>query len=276
MMNGLVFVCTLLVADSLAKLVVPVPVHPSQGLIDEAEQMTESRIVNGDDATIGANPWQVSLRSSNSHICGGSILNSTAVITAAHCVDGSGSYTVRYGSGKRTDGGSVTTVTKVTMHPSYDSGAGLYPNDIAVLRVEKMHLHSNAQAIPLNSRSNSDLAGLDPGSCRITGWGRTSGTGPLPDTLQGTNVKILTDSTCKNVWGNYICNTCHICLQAEDGATQISACNGDSGGPLVCANGNTMELVGVTSWGASGCPTTYPSVYAEVNSYRDFLINYSA
>ncbi|XP_069118841.1 chymotrypsinogen A-like, partial [Argopecten irradians] len=282
-----------------------------------------SRIVNGDDATIGANPWQVSLRSSNSHICGGSILNSTAVITAAHCVDGSGgSYSVRYGSGNRLSGGSVTTVTKVKHHPNYNSESGAFPNDIAVLTVNGMNLDIQLKSLfVLKSSYDMYLIYID-GIETIVDDNHSKNPYTyfsLPETLQGTDVKILTDSTYKNTWGNNIykiqdtrdyqaqascsqtpwtdpsvlhqhidgcprpdanppelCNTCHICLQAEDGATPISACNGDSGGPLVCANGNTMGLVGVTSWGASGCLTIYPSVYAEVNTYRDFLINNSA
>lgn len=45
------------------------------------------RIVGGDIATIGQFPYQVSLQSYNEHICGGSIISSTHILTAAHCVD---------------------------------------------------------------------------------------------------------------------------------------------------------------------------------------------
>ena len=38
---------------------------------------------------------------------------------------------------------------------------------------------------------------------------------------------------------------------------------GDSGGPMVCGN----VLAGVTSWGASGCNTTAPTVYTRY-SYK--------
>lgn len=44
------------------------------------------RIIGGVEATLGRWPWQVSLYYSNRHTCGGSIINSQWVVTAAHCV----------------------------------------------------------------------------------------------------------------------------------------------------------------------------------------------
>ncbi|XP_033734419.1 fibrinolytic enzyme, isozyme C-like [Pecten maximus] len=266
-MNGLVFVCILLVADSWAKVAVPVPRHPSEDLIKGAEQLYNSRIIGGSDVTISDNPWQVSLRSIfTGHICGGVILSSTTVLTAAHCVTG-GFYSVSYGTGL-TSSGSTVQVTNIRSHRDYnpDSTTFAFPNDIAVLTVQEMSLGGNAQAISLTSRSNDELVFA---SCRITGWGVTD-TGSPSTTLKGANMNVLTDSECMETWGGNICPECHICVYGDG---ERSACNGDSGGPLVCANGNEMELVGVTSWGATNCPANYPSVYTEVRSYTNFVFN---
>ena len=50
---------------------------------------------------------------------------------------------------------------------------------------------------------------------------------------------------------------------------------GDSGGPLVCQvnpdGEGPYELVGITSWGLSGCGTDYPSVYVRVSTFREWL-----
>ncbi|KAG7266410.1 hypothetical protein CRUP_027143 [Coryphaenoides rupestris] len=44
------------------------------------------RIIGGGEALLGRWPWQVSLYYSNRHTCGGSIITSQWVVTAAHCV----------------------------------------------------------------------------------------------------------------------------------------------------------------------------------------------
>ena len=55
----------------------------------------------------------------------------------------------------------------------------------------------------------------------------------------------------------------------------FSAVQGDSGGPLVCQaesdGSGPYELVGITSWGLSGCGTDYPSVYVRVSTFRDWI-----
>lgn len=44
------------------------------------------KIAGGQAATEGQFPYQVSLRLFNFHICGGSIIDTRTILTAAHCV----------------------------------------------------------------------------------------------------------------------------------------------------------------------------------------------
>lgn len=57
-------------------------------------------IVGGTAATAGEFPFIVSLQRSGSHFCGGSLLDSRTVVTAAHCTQGqtASALTVRAGS----------------------------------------------------------------------------------------------------------------------------------------------------------------------------------
>ena len=43
--------------------------------------------MGGQTATPNSWPWQLSLRVSNRHICGASLINNMWAVTAAHCVD---------------------------------------------------------------------------------------------------------------------------------------------------------------------------------------------
>ncbi len=47
-----------------------------------------TRIVNGETAIPHSWPWQVSLQEGGRHFCGGSLINSRWVVSAAHCDPG--------------------------------------------------------------------------------------------------------------------------------------------------------------------------------------------
>lgn len=46
----------------------------------------ESKIVGGHLIVIELAPYQISLRRNNQHFCGGSIINPTTIVSAAHCI----------------------------------------------------------------------------------------------------------------------------------------------------------------------------------------------
>ena len=211
-------------------------------------------IVNGNESATGARPYQVSLQSGGEHYCGGTIIDATTIITAAHCVEGESASgtTIRAGVIDVTSTGEQdVVVTSITPHPSY---ARNELADIAVIKLaEPLRFGGNVQAIPLATAAQVDAAK----TATVSGWGAVSEEGEGSRTLLEANVPLVADAACSAALGT-------------DGATEVCAggtgtdsCYGDSGGPLVVDGANGPVLAGVVSWGDE-CGGATPGVYADV------------
>ncbi len=94
-----------------------------------------TRIVGGETASAATWSWAVSLNIANTYLCGGSIISSSWVITAAHCVNGvkASTITVYAGSNLRWSGTQSRVASQVIVHPDYNTDT--YVNDIALLKL---------------------------------------------------------------------------------------------------------------------------------------------
>ncbi len=94
-----------------------------------------TRIVGGESAGTATWGWAVSISIDNSYLCGGSIISSSWVITAAHCIrDYKASQIKIYAGSIRLRSGNQNRVaSRVIMHPFYQSAR--YENDIALLQL---------------------------------------------------------------------------------------------------------------------------------------------
>ncbi|XP_016994210.2 trypsin-like [Drosophila takahashii] len=221
------------------------------------------RIVNGVETTIEQHPYQVSIQTrSSSHFCGGSLINSDTVVTAAHCMQ---KYTasemqVRLGSTTRNSGSEVVAVRAFKFHEGYNSTTKI--NDVAIIKL----------STPVRRTSlirTIELATSDPASgtpAVVSGWGTTcylwcSST----TTLLEVEVDIVSQKDCGSSTYNYgeSITATMVCANGE----KKDACQGDSGGPLV-ADG---KLVGIVSWGNRCARTGYPGVYASVAELKPWI-----
>ena len=178
----------------------------------------DSRIVGGEATTIEEYPYQISLLSYGSHICGGSIVASNFIVTAAHCTDGSSasSLSIRAGSSIRNSGGTVIGVKKINQNPSYNSWTIDY--DISVLELESSLTFSDAIAtVGLPSLNQVVPAGSD---AVCTGWGTLTEGGSLPSQLQKVTVQIVSNDDCNDAYGGDI--------------TDRMICAGTGGGKDAC------------------------------------------
>ncbi|CAK1540395.1 unnamed protein product [Leptosia nina] len=224
----------------------------------------ETRIVGGQEAADGEFPYQVSLRRyGTQHFCGGSIIASQWILTAAHCtIKNKKDVKVVAGTNSLTKGGDKYDIEEIIQHESYVYASLV--NDVQLLKLTKeIKFGSKVAAIDLPTKDTPENVALV-----TSGWGYINNNKQMPDKLQKLNVKSLTVKECQES-GVKIYQRTHkitdkqICAFNKD---KTGACQGDSGGPL--ADKNT--LVGVTSWGVP-CARGSPDVYTRVFAYLDWI-----
>lgn len=122
--------------------------------------------MNGQDAERGQFPHQVSLRYRGSHRCGGSIITSRWILTAAHCSQNIAAKDLVVVAGAiflQSDGVSYQ-IEVVKNHPKYVP----IRNDIAVLKTAtEIEFNEFVKAIALPTEN---VAGSVP--VTVSGWGR--------------------------------------------------------------------------------------------------------
>ncbi|CAM5141165.1 unnamed protein product, partial [Natator depressus] len=104
----------------------------------------DDRVVGGTDSFHGEWPWQVSLQvklSTQTHLCGGSIISNQRILTAAHCIynlENPKIWRVYTGILKLSEINEDTPVFKVQeiiIHPQYVIAETGY--DIALMKLDK-------------------------------------------------------------------------------------------------------------------------------------------
>ncbi|XP_063243088.1 trypsin-1-like [Bacillus rossius redtenbacheri] len=240
------------------------------------------RVVGGENAVKGQNPYIVSLRRqllfSNNHFCGGSIISGGWVLTAAHCLVANninavaGDYNLRVNEGTE----QSVRVSKSIRHAQYVDNGSVGPFDIALLKLASSFTF-NQYVQPINLPAAGKI---HTGETVLAGWGSISLTmvPSNPAILQSATLPVLPYSSCYSAvtgisQAQGIANPLdpsNVCSGPLSGG--LGACNGDSGGPLAQKNAGAWELVGVVSWGLVPCGSAgAPSVYVRASAFIDWI-----
>uniref|UniRef100_A0A3P9CVM3 Elastase-1 n=1 Tax=Maylandia zebra TaxID=106582 RepID=A0A3P9CVM3_9CICH len=241
-------------------------------------KVDNERVIGGSNAQPNTWKWQVSVQydqfydGSFYHMCGGSVVDSFHIMTAAHCILSQYRVVVgEYDLYKLEGSEQFIHVEKITVHPGWN-GDLRYGNDIALLRLAGPIYDSGYVAIANLPYPDQTLPhGF---TCYITGWGLVD-YGGSPAILQVAPINVVEHSVCSQPewWGSIALET----MVCAGGDGIIAGCQGDSGGPLNCFTDGAWRVHGVVSYGPSGmCNQVFkPTVFTRVSSFEDWMFSVS-
>ncbi|XP_048012640.1 chymotrypsin-like protease CTRL-1 [Megalobrama amblycephala] len=241
-----------------------------------------TKIIGGEDAAAGSWPWQVSIQSNkypfSGHFCGGSLINKDWVLSAAHCFQKVGASDIWMYFGRWRQSGSnpnetYRTASRIINHPNYE-GDVTHNNDIALVQLSSsVNFTDYIKPVCLAAAGSAFAGGTE---IWVTGWGNLQTGGPAANILQQVMLPVVNNSECNNAYvGNPSITSNMICAGFLNVGGK-SSCQGDSGGPVVRRNGSLWIQSGIVSFGPKQCDNPkYPSVYARVSQYQDWIKSYT-
>ncbi|XP_030373705.1 serine protease 7 [Scaptodrosophila lebanonensis] len=250
------------------------------------------KIYNGNDTAIDEYTWMVLLEyvdKTGRRVlnCGGSLINSRYVLTAAHCVVGP----------IETEVGRLTTVRlgeydiskdvdcvrgdcnkpiielgieRAIPHPEFDAASASRHHDIALIRLDadvELSPYIQPVCLPLASTRQAINAGE---TLTVSGWGRTL-LARQSNIKQHLNLPVTDHDQCAQKFSSRRIQLLDSQLCAG-GEFARDSCDGDSGGPLMRrGTSKNWYLEGIVSFGNRCGLEGWPGVYTRVADYIEWI-----
>lgn len=253
----------------------------TDGLKDDIERHSyetnksqfQSRIVGGEAASPQSYSFMVSWHwvLELFPACGGSLVASNIVLTAAHCGKINGE--VRIGSNyarerdANPDDERVATrrVKGKVPHPKYNPREFHY--DYLLLELDEPVDTNVFKPIHLNFDDQQPREG---DMLTVLGYGKTKEDGFHSEVLQEARIPAVSDKTCQSQYYYVNINEkVQFCAGFTNG--RKDACQGDSGGPLLKQINGEPTQVGIISSGIGCAQPNFTGVYARISGVKTWL-----
>ena len=220
--------------------------------------------------------------------CGGTLIHSDIVLSAAHCQSVFEEIGGLYVGPKHIDGSDVSSgryhdIVNMTVHPNFDGTT--MRNDLLLVKLKTTKSSSTVEPVVWNTDSEIPITG---DTVEVIGFGMTSESdGTLSEQLRCVNVTVSDKEICSNVWQlkrNITINKSQkICAGTFQGGKD--SCDSDSGSPLFVrrrspsssspkgGQGQRQQLiqVGIVSDGIGCGRPNIPALYTRVSSFTTWI-----
>ncbi|XP_059955257.1 mannan-binding lectin serine protease 1 isoform X2 [Mesoplodon densirostris] len=245
-----------------------------------------ARIFSGRPAQKGTTPWIAMLSHVNGQpFCGGSLLGSKWIVTAAHCLHqlldsedatlhgldllSPSAFKIIMGKHWRyrsDENEQSLNVKQIFLHPLYNPNT--FENDIALVELSKSPVLSDF-VMPICLPQGPSQEGA---MVIVSGWGKQF-LQRFPETLMEIEIPVVDHRICQEAYTPLKKKVTRdmICAGEKEGGKD--ACAGDSGGPMVTLDIERGQwyLVGTVSWGVDCGKKDRYGVYSYTFHNKDWI-----